>query len=71
MAMCSRTLSHLLRFFAHLVLVMRLFKQPVPDYAATRILEAYVKVLEATNQVRPGLCDRLGVLFTYEGTTVT
>lgn len=29
---------------------MRLFKQPVPDYAATRIIEAYVKVLEATNQ---------------------
>jgi nuclear pore complex protein Nup107 len=46
----NRTLSHLLRFFAHLVLIMRLLKQAVPEYAANRILEAYVKVLEATNQ---------------------
>lgn len=47
-----RTLSQLLRFFAHLVLVMRLLEQPVPELAANRIIEAYVKVLEATNQVR-------------------
>ena len=50
--MACRTLSQLLRFFAHLVLVMRLLEQPVPEFAANRIIEAYVKVLEATNQVR-------------------
>lgn len=31
---------------------MRLLEQPVPEFAANRIIEAYVKVLEATNQVR-------------------
>ncbi|KAK4051974.1 Nucleoporin nup84 [Microbotryomycetes sp. JL221] len=44
------TLAHLLRFFAHLVLVMRLMNQPLPDYATNRILEAYVQVLEASEQ---------------------
>ncbi|GAA6003664.1 hypothetical protein JCM10207_003535 [Rhodosporidiobolus poonsookiae] len=44
------TLAHLLRFFAHLILVLRLLKQPLPSYAANRILEAYVKVLEANEQ---------------------
>ncbi|GAA5888035.1 hypothetical protein JCM5296_005411 [Sporobolomyces johnsonii] len=43
------TLAHLLRFFAHLILVLRLLKQPLPDYAANRILEAYVHVLEAND----------------------
>lgn len=46
---CS-TLAHLLRFFAHLILVLRLLKQPLPAYAANRILEAYVHVLEANDQ---------------------
>ncbi|GAA5902150.1 hypothetical protein JCM8208_002489 [Rhodotorula glutinis] len=44
------TLAHLLRFFSHLILVLRLLKQPLPAYAANRILEAYVQVLEAHNQ---------------------
>ncbi|GAA5998533.1 Nup84p [Rhodotorula paludigena] len=44
------TLAHLLRFFSHLILVLRLLKQPLPDYAANRILEAYVHVLEAHDQ---------------------
>ncbi|GAA5933388.1 uncharacterized protein JCM15063_001302 [Sporobolomyces koalae] len=44
------TLAHLLRFFAHLILVLRLLKQPLPSYAANRILEAYVHVLEANDQ---------------------
>ncbi|GAA5834612.1 hypothetical protein JCM3766R1_003616 [Sporobolomyces carnicolor] len=44
------TLAHLLRFFAHLILVLRLLKQPLPAYAANRILEAYVHVLEANDQ---------------------
>ncbi|GAA5904143.1 hypothetical protein JCM6882_003958 [Rhodosporidiobolus microsporus] len=44
------TLAHLLRFFAHLILALRLLKQPLPSYAANRILEAYVKVLEANDQ---------------------
>ncbi|KAI5475321.1 nuclear pore complex protein Nup107 [Pseudohyphozyma bogoriensis] len=44
------TIAHLLRFFAHLILVLRLLKQPLPDYAANRILEAYVHVLEANDQ---------------------
>jgi len=45
-------LAHLLRFFAHLVLVLRQLDQPLPEYAANKILEAYVKVLEANDQVR-------------------
>ncbi|KPV74234.1 uncharacterized protein RHOBADRAFT_54084 [Rhodotorula graminis WP1] len=44
------TLAHLLRFFSHLILVLRLLEQPLPAYAANRILEAYVQVLEAHNQ---------------------
>ncbi|BGP17798.1 hypothetical protein JCM10213_001701 [Rhodosporidiobolus nylandii] len=44
------TLAHLLRFFAHLILSLRLLKQPLPSYAANRVLEAYVKVLEANDQ---------------------
>ncbi|KAM0786333.1 hypothetical protein ACM66B_001806 [Microbotryomycetes sp. NB124-2] len=44
------TLAHLLRFFAHLILVLRLMKQPLPEYATNRILEAYVQVLEASEQ---------------------
>ncbi|GAA5852447.1 hypothetical protein JCM8547_006786 [Rhodosporidiobolus lusitaniae] len=44
------TLAHLLRFFAHLILSLRLLKQPLPSYAANRVLEAYVKVLEANEQ---------------------
>ncbi|GAA5832428.1 hypothetical protein JCM11251_006451 [Rhodosporidiobolus azoricus] len=44
------TLAHLLRFFAHLILALRLLKQPLPSYATNRILEAYVKVLEANDQ---------------------
>lgn len=47
----GRTLSHLLRFFAHLALVLRLLDQPLPEYAANRIVEAYISVLEANNQV--------------------
>lgn len=46
----NRSLAHLLRFFAHLILVLRLLKQPLPSYAANRILEAYVHVLEANDQ---------------------
>ncbi|BGP25923.1 hypothetical protein JCM10295v2_004866 [Rhodotorula toruloides] len=44
------TLAHLLRFFSHLILVLRLLKQSLPEYAANRILEAYVHVLEAHDQ---------------------
>ncbi|GAA5990105.1 hypothetical protein JCM10908_005823 [Rhodotorula pacifica] len=44
------TLAHLLRFFSHLVLVLRKLKQPLPEFAANRILEAYVHVLEAHDQ---------------------
>ncbi|GAA5961845.1 hypothetical protein JCM8115_001441 [Rhodotorula mucilaginosa] len=44
------TLAHLLRFFSHLVLVLRKLKEPLPEYAANRILEAYVHVLEAHDQ---------------------
>ncbi|GAA6032198.1 hypothetical protein JCM8097_007121 [Rhodosporidiobolus ruineniae] len=44
------TLAHLLRFFSHLILALRLLKQPLPSYASNRILEAYVKVLEAEEQ---------------------
>ena len=40
----------MLRFFAHLVLVLRKLEQPLPEYAANKILEAYVKVLEAHDQ---------------------
>jgi len=47
----DRTLAHLLRFFAHLILVLRELKQPLPEFAANRILEAYVQVLEANDQV--------------------
>lgn len=52
-----RTLAHLLRFFAHLVLVLRLMDQPLPSFAANRVLEAYVKVLEANDQVRVERCS--------------
>ena len=45
-----RLLARLLRFYAHLVLVLRLLKQPVPAESANRILGAYVQVLEANNQ---------------------
>lgn len=45
-----RTLAHLLRFFSHLVLVLRMLKQPLPEFASNRILEAYVHVLEANDQ---------------------
>jgi nuclear pore complex protein Nup107 len=34
------------RFFAHLVLVMRTLSQPVPDEPANLILQAYLQVLE-------------------------
>ncbi|KAK4050269.1 Nucleoporin nup84 [Microbotryomycetes sp. JL201] len=44
------TLAHLLRFFAHLILVLRLMKQTLPEHATNRILEAYVQVLEASEQ---------------------
>ncbi|GAA5880076.1 hypothetical protein JCM3774_003301 [Rhodotorula dairenensis] len=44
------TLAHLLRFFSHLVLVLRKLNEPLPEYAANRILEAYVHVLEAHDQ---------------------
>ncbi|KAM0749487.1 nuclear pore protein 84/107 [Meredithblackwellia eburnea MCA 4105] len=44
------TLARLLRFFSHLILVLRLLKQPLPEYAANRVLEAYVQVLEANDQ---------------------
>ncbi|BGP56625.1 hypothetical protein JCM8202_000189 [Rhodotorula sphaerocarpa] len=44
------TLAHLLRFFSHLVLVLRMLKQPLPEFASNRILEAYVHVLEANDQ---------------------
>ncbi|SCZ87891.1 BZ3500_MvSof-1268-A1-R1_Chr2-3g05359 [Microbotryum saponariae] len=43
-------LAHLLRFFTHLILVLRLLKQPLPTHAANRILEAYISVLEANDQ---------------------
>ncbi|KAK4685830.1 hypothetical protein P7C73_g4306, partial [Tremellales sp. Uapishka_1] len=38
---------HLIRFFAHLVLVLRSLSQPVPDLASNTIIQAYLKVLEA------------------------
>lgn len=53
-----RTLAHLLRFFAHLILVLRLLRQSLPELAANRILEAYISVLEANNQVRHELARR-------------
>lgn len=37
----------LLRFFAHLVLVLRSLSVSVPTNAANAIIEAYVRVLEA------------------------
>lgn len=54
-----RTLAHLLRFFAHLILALRMLDQPLPAYAANRILEAYVNVLEANDQ---GSLSSLGTL---------
>ncbi|KAL8276505.1 hypothetical protein RQP46_011106 [Phenoliferia psychrophenolica] len=48
--LAPETLSRLLRFYAHLVLVLRLLKQPLPSESSNAILEAYVKVLEANNQ---------------------
>ena len=42
--------ANLLRFFAHLVLVLRLLKQPLPPRASNEILQAYIKVLEAENK---------------------
>lgn len=36
----------LIRFFAHMILVLRNLGQPVPDLAANAILEAYLHVLE-------------------------
>jgi nuclear pore complex protein Nup107 len=42
----GRLLSPLLRFFAHLVLVLRALGQSVPDDAANLILQAYVSVLQ-------------------------
>ncbi|SCV74874.1 BQ2448_7903 [Microbotryum intermedium] len=43
-------LAHLLRFFTHLILVLRLLNQPLPTHPANRILEAYISVLEANDQ---------------------
>ncbi|KAL1412723.1 Nucleoporin nup84 [Vanrija albida] len=39
-------IAPLIRFFAHLVLVLRSLSQPVPEGAANAILEAYLRVLE-------------------------
>lgn len=36
-----------MRFFAHLVLVLRTLNQPVPESAANSILEAYLSVLKS------------------------
>ena len=42
----ARLIGPLLRFFAHLVLVLRSLGQPVPDTAANIILQTYLGVLE-------------------------
>lgn len=39
-------IAPLLRFFTHLVLVLRTLSEPVPDSAANAIIEAYLQVLE-------------------------
>ncbi|KAK4695199.1 hypothetical protein P7C70_g8599, partial [Phenoliferia sp. Uapishka_3] len=42
--------ARLYRFYAHLVLILRLFKQPVPRESSNMIISAYVQVLEANQQ---------------------
>lgn len=43
--------SNLLRFFAHLVIALRIIAQPVAEAQANQVLEAYVKVLESEGVV--------------------
>ncbi|MBW0519553.1 hypothetical protein O181_059268 [Austropuccinia psidii MF-1] len=43
-------LSHLLRFFTHLILFLRSIDEPVDDEASNAIIRAYVQVLEAQNK---------------------
>ena len=52
-----RQLAHLLRFFAHLILFLRLISrssaapiEPLPVASSTAILEAYIQVLQAHSQ---------------------
>lgn len=42
----SRLIGPLLRFYTHLVLVLRSLGRPVPDGAANIILQAYLSILE-------------------------
>ncbi|ODN81544.1 hypothetical protein L202_01963 [Cryptococcus amylolentus CBS 6039] len=45
-AMAPELFSSLLRFFTHLVIVLRTLNQPVPPSAANIIIQAYLSVLE-------------------------
>jgi len=42
----GRLIGPLIRFFAHLVLVLRTLGQSVPDTAANAIIQAYLQILE-------------------------
>ncbi|CCF49257.1 hypothetical protein NDA11_004835 [Ustilago hordei] len=44
------TFARLLRFFAHLILYLRLLSIPLPDFACNAILSCYVQVLEAAGE---------------------
>lgn len=41
-----RLIGPLIRFFAHLILILRNLNQPVPDTPANAILQAYLQILE-------------------------
>lgn len=45
------TFARLLRFFAHLILYLRLLSISLPDFACNAILSCYVQVLEAVGEV--------------------
>ena len=49
-ALESATFARLLRFFAHLILYLRLLSIPLPDFACNTILSCYVQVLEAAGE---------------------
>ena len=41
-----RLIGPLIRFFAHLVLILRTLNQPLPDEAPNAIVQAYLQILE-------------------------
>lgn len=45
-----RKYAHLLRFFAHLILYLRLLERPLPSATCNSILRHYVEVLEAAGE---------------------